>query len=87
MASSIFLSYDSNFYAVDGATGTLKWKFKTASERRFAVHCARTHDRLFAEKLSAIAAYAPRHSDAYLQAACGAASFRVTAEQRRLAGI
>src|SRR6266700_5111927 len=31
-----FLSYDSNFYAVDAASGALKWKFATGGERRFA---------------------------------------------------
>jgi len=30
-----FLSYDSNFYALDAAAGTLRWKFKTEGERRF----------------------------------------------------
>jgi eukaryotic-like serine/threonine-protein kinase len=31
-----FLSYDSNFYALDATTGALKWKFRTQGERRFA---------------------------------------------------
>jgi len=31
-----FGSYDGNFYAVDAATGQLRWKFKTQGERRFS---------------------------------------------------
>jgi outer membrane protein assembly factor BamB len=31
-----FESYDGNFYALDAAAGTLRWKFVTGGERRFA---------------------------------------------------
>jgi outer membrane protein assembly factor BamB len=31
-----FASYDSNFYALDAASGALKWKFATKGEKRFA---------------------------------------------------
>jgi len=31
-----FGSYDGNFYAVDAATGQVKWKFATRGKRRFA---------------------------------------------------
>ena len=31
-----FGAYDGNFYAIDAATGVLKWKFQTGGERRFA---------------------------------------------------
>jgi outer membrane protein assembly factor BamB len=31
-----FLSYDGNFYALDAASGQVKWKFKTDGERHYA---------------------------------------------------
>jgi eukaryotic-like serine/threonine-protein kinase len=31
-----FESYDGNFYALEAATGQLKWKFQTAGERHYA---------------------------------------------------
>lgn len=31
-----FMAYDGNLYALDSASGLMKWKYQTGGERRFA---------------------------------------------------
>ena len=35
-----FGAYDGNFYALDAASGVLKWKFATEGEHRFAANAS-----------------------------------------------